>query len=256
MRIETILDEDDDVVNACDVALIREQDRGFCQGGKASGPLSHLVMVRIIEKMKPLLLAAHDNLQCAGPPPNLYAYADNMYGAMHYKIAPLFFQLMTNVGREHFQTFTDKHIFLQGSSLTRNLVQKRVARLDPTLAQLIRRPDLKAGDAGCDIPLPAQPPLPGTPPPRVFTLEPESLGAAGLQEVMGVPIAAVLECDTEREAFEVVVEQKVLAFVEGADKLCVLCDAALAESTMQSGNFMSPSCLAFEALVSQRRGID
>ena len=66
---------------------------------------------------------------------------------------------------------------------------------------------------------------PGNPTPRVFTLEPESLGAAGLQEVMGVPIAAVLECDTEREAFEVVVEQKVLAFVEGADKLCVLCDA-------------------------------
>ena len=206
--------------------------------------------------MRPLLLAAHENLECNGDPPTLYAYADNMYGSMHYKLAPLFFKLTNDVGREHHQTFTDKHLFLQGNAGTRSLVQRRLARLDPTLAELIRRPDLQVGDPDCVIPLPKSPSLPGTLPPRTFTLQPTSLGAAGLQEVMGVPIAAARENSGERDAFVEVVRGKVEEFVEGADKLCLLCDAAIAELAMQPGKFMSPSCLAFEALVSQRRGID
>ena len=155
--------EVDAELGGVDVALIRSEGRGFCEGGKASGPLAHLVMVAVVEQMRPLLLAAHENLECNGDPPTLYAYADNMYGSMHYKLAPLFFKLTNDVGRGHHHTFTDKHLFLQGNAGTRSLVQRRLARLDPTLAELIRRPDLQVGDPDCVIPLPTPPSLPGTP---------------------------------------------------------------------------------------------
>ena len=49
----SVTPEVDAELGGVDVALIRSEGRGFCEGGKASGPLAHLVMVAVDEATAP-----------------------------------------------------------------------------------------------------------------------------------------------------------------------------------------------------------